>query len=69
MIAGIDLGGTQVRVALARSDGHILSSARTRTALLGSPERLLGWAAEQVARRVGRHAGQVGAVEWERAHL
>jgi glucokinase len=42
MIAGIDLGGTQVRVGLARPDGQIVSSARTRTALLDSPERLCG---------------------------
>lgn len=53
MIAGIDLGASQVRVAVARSDGHIVSSVRTRTALLGTPERLTAWAAEQVA-RLGR---------------
>jgi ROK family protein len=51
MIAGIDLGGTQVRVALARSDGQIVFSARTRTALLGGPERLVEWVAEQIGRR------------------
>lgn len=53
MIAGIDLGASQVRVAVARSDGHIVSSVRTRTALLGTPERLTAWAAEQVV-RLGR---------------
>jgi glucokinase len=51
MIAGIDLGGTQVRVALARSDGQIVFSARTRTALLGSPERLVEWVVDQIPRR------------------
>jgi predicted NBD/HSP70 family sugar kinase len=45
MIAGIDLGGTQVRVALARSDGRIRRG------------------------RLGDRAGQVGALEWARAHL
>ena len=49
MIAGIDLGGTQVRVALARSDGQILGSTRTGTPLLGSPARLAEWVADQVA--------------------
>jgi glucokinase len=48
MIAGIDLGGTQVRVALARPDGHIVSSVRTRTALVGTPERLAAWVARQL---------------------
>jgi glucokinase len=62
MIAGIDLGGTQVRVALARSDGRILYSARTRTALLGSPERLAEWVAEQVARRGGLHSLRQAAI-------
>jgi glucokinase len=62
MIAGIDLGGTQVRVALARSDGRILSSARTRTALLGSPERLAEWVAEQVARRSDRQSLRQAAI-------
>jgi glucokinase len=53
MIAGIDLGGTQVRLALARSDGRIVSSVRTSTALLGTPRKLASWAAEQVARNGG----------------
>jgi glucokinase len=54
MIAGIDLGGTQVRLALARTDGRIISSVRARTAQLETPRRLVGWAAEQVDRHGGR---------------
>jgi glucokinase len=57
MIAGIDLGGTQVRLALARPDGRILSSVRARTAELETPRRLAEWVAEQV----GRH-GDLGKV-------
>jgi glucokinase len=64
MIAGIDLGGTQVRLALARSDGRIISSVRTRTALLGTPRGLAEWASQQVVRKGGggrvRHAA-IGA--------
>jgi glucokinase len=50
MIAGIDLGGTQVRVAVARSDGRILATTRNRTSALKTPRRVVEWAAEQVTR-------------------
>ena len=48
MLAGIDLGGTQVRVALARSDGQLLASFKTRTPLLGTPQRMVEWAATEI---------------------
>jgi len=54
MLAGIDLGGTQVRVALARSDGRLLGSFKTRTPLLGTPERMVEWAATEIERNRGR---------------
>ena len=47
MIAGIDLGGTQVRIAFASEDGKIISSTRTQTALVGSPQKMAEWAALQ----------------------
>src|SRR5215472_6207514 len=50
MIAGIDLGGTQVRVALARSDGQIVATGRNRTEVLRTPARVVEWAAGQVER-------------------
>ena len=50
MIAGIDLGGTQVRVAVARTDGRIVATSRNRTAALRTPRRVVEWAAEQVGR-------------------
>ena len=53
MIAGIDLGGTQVRVGLARSDGKVLRSVKTRTALLQTPAGLVEWVASQVERLSG----------------
>ena len=48
MIAGIDLGGTQVRVAVARSDGHILATRKTHTSALRTPRRVVEWVAEQI---------------------
>lgn len=54
MLAGIDLGGTQVRVALARSDGQITGSFKTKTPLLGTPERMVEWAATEIDRNRGR---------------
>ena len=54
MLAGIDLGGTQVRVALARSDGRLVASVKTKTALIGSPEALVDWAASEIDRHRGR---------------
>ncbi len=50
MIAGIDLGGTQVRVAVARTDGGIVATARNRTDALRTPRRVAEWAAGQVSR-------------------
>lgn len=61
MIVGVDLGGTQVRVAVARSDGKIVGSARTRTALLGGPHQVVEWTARQVERlRAGQPVRSVG---------
>lgn len=54
MLAGIDLGGTQVRVALARSDGQLIASFKTKTPLLGSPQRVVEWAAAEIERHRGR---------------
>ena len=54
MLAGIDLGGTQVRVALARSDGNLLTSVKTKTNLLPTPQALVDWAANEIERHRGR---------------
>jgi glucokinase len=54
MLAGIDLGGTQVRVALARSDGRLVASVKTRTHLLPTPEAMVAWAATEMDRLRGR---------------
>jgi glucokinase len=54
MLAGIDLGGTQVRVALARSDGNLIASIKTKTALLSTPQALVDWAAAEIDRHRGR---------------
>ena len=54
MLAGIDLGGTQVRVALARSDGKLVASVKTKTPLLGTPQAVVDWAASEIERLRGR---------------
>jgi glucokinase len=54
VLAGIDLGGTQVRVALARSDGNLIASIKTKTALLPTPQALVDWAAAEIDRHRGR---------------
>ena len=54
MLAGIDLGGTQVRVALARSDGNLVASVKTRTPLLHTPQAMVEWAADEIDRHRGR---------------
>jgi glucokinase len=54
MLAGIDLGGTQVRVALARSDGQLVASVKTKTSLLGTAAGMVEWAAAEIERHRGR---------------
>src|ERR1700694_2783046 len=54
MLAGIDLGGTQVRVALARSDGNLIASVNTKTPSLGSPQAMVDWAATEIDKHRGR---------------
>src|ERR1700687_3253500 len=54
MLAGIDLGGTQVRVALARSDGNLIASVKTKTPSLGSPQAMVDWAAAEIDKHRGR---------------
>src|SRR5437763_16370994 len=54
MLAGIDLGGTHLRVALARSDGHLFASVKTRTPLLATAQAMVDWAAAEIDRHRGR---------------
>src|SRR5260370_18511069 len=54
MLAGIDLGGTQVRAALARSDGNLGASVKTKTPSLGSPQAMVDWAAAEIDKHRGR---------------
>jgi glucokinase len=64
VIAGIDLGGTQLRVAVARSDGQIVAVVKTATPRVASPEQMVAWVASHVERlRQGRkvNGAAVGA--------
>jgi glucokinase len=61
VIAGIDIGGTQVRVAAARSDGRIVGTRRTRIQTLGGPAAVFDWACEALERlRDGQRLRVVG---------
>ena len=52
MIAGIDLGGTQVRVAVAAGDGRIIGSTKASTPELGGPAGMVEWARENAEQLV-----------------
>src|SRR5258706_8395663 len=60
VLAGIDLGGTQVRVALARSDGNLVASVKTKPPSLGSPQAMVDWAAAEIDKHRGRE--KVGSI-------
>ena len=49
-IAGIDIGGTKVAVALANTDGDLLSKARVPTRIALGPHRILEDAVEEIER-------------------
>ena len=75
MLAGIDLGGTQVRVALARSDGKLITSVKTKTPLLKSPQGMVDWAASEIDRLRGNQkvrsiaiGGRIHASSQERVY-
>ncbi|MDQ6918634.1 MAG: ROK family protein [Candidatus Dormibacteraeota bacterium] len=53
MIAGIDLGGTQVRVAVATPDGAIVGIAKAATPELGGPGGMVAWSRENAERLAG----------------
>jgi len=52
-VAGIDLGGTLVRMAFAACDGRIVAAARARMAALTSPDDVVRWVVGQVRRQGG----------------
>ena len=43
-----------MRVALARSDGNVIASVKTKTPLLGTPQAMVDWAAAEIDRHRGR---------------
>ena len=56
-IAGVDIGGTKIAVALADSDARIVSHARFRTRTEAGPHAVI----EDAAREVERMASEAGA--------
>lgn len=62
ILAGIDLGGTQVRVVFGNPKGEILCGARTQTKALGTPKRVVEWIGAQARRhRVELKMAAIGA--------
>jgi glucokinase len=61
MIAGMDLGGTCVRIAIATDEARILRRCEARTRDLETPERLVAWAAAAIHRMgEGRRIASLG---------
>jgi glucokinase len=61
MLAGIDIGGTHVRIAMAHADGRIVRSVRTDTASLPGSEGFVEWAAKTIQRlREGQRMRSIG---------
>jgi glucokinase len=58
VIAGIDLGGTQIRIVFADDGGRIYATARTQTNLLRGPEEMVEWVREQSMRH--NHLRSIG---------
>src|SRR5438445_643656 len=52
MLGGIDLGGTQVRVAVARSDCRIEAGLRTQTHNFKRPEEFVEWCARELGHTI-----------------
>lgn len=75
MIAGIDLGGTQARVALARSDGRIEAVRKVHTPDLKGPQGFIEWAARTLDGLRGTHkltsiaVGSPGPIDLRRGVL
>jgi len=55
VIAGIDLGGTQVRIAVADPDGTVRGVAKARTPDLGDPAGMVAWCLANARRLAGEH--------------
>src|SRR5437588_9096580 len=72
-IVGVDLGGTEVRIAFADKEGKISFVERTTTGTLGTPERLVAWIAGQTRRHGGGvfslAIGAPGLIDAERRTL
>ncbi len=64
LVAGVDLGGTWLRVGLSDLEGHILRRARVRTAASKGPDGVLEQIAETVRQLASQtpHAGLGGLV-------
>ena len=61
-VAGIDIGGTKIAVALADADGHVLAMTRFPTRVERGPHAVLREAVETVRKLAGDSGTRVAAV-------
>jgi glucokinase len=61
-VAGVDIGGTKIALALAAPDGRIISAARFPTRVEEGPHRILDAAASEIERMLGGTGGCLTAV-------
>ncbi len=61
-VAGIDIGGTKIALALASPDGTILEGARFPTRVADGPRAILGRAFEELERMMGKTGGRIASV-------
>jgi glucokinase len=62
IIAGIDIGGTKIAVALADSDGKLVAQARIPTQIELGPHRIVENAIKEIGRMVDGKGAHVSAV-------
>jgi glucokinase len=62
LIAGIDVGGTKIAVALADSDGSVLSLAHFPTQVELGPHRIIDGAMKEIERMAGDARGSLATV-------
>jgi glucokinase len=60
MLAGVDLGGTQVRVAAAGADGKIVSERQARTWDFADADRFISWIAAAITEVADGKAEAIG---------
>lgn len=62
LIAGIDIGGTKIAVAIASADGQVIAQTSFPTDLDGDPSDSINQALDTLIGLAGEHQGQLAAI-------